>query len=90
MVRPHLNILHACISFSYEEEIQLRESFYATHGPHLPDDLCYCVANMPTKWDVGPALGEVPEELPEVDEDLLVEVMVLLLCTMLCLRFVLF
>ncbi|KAH8118232.1 autophagy-related protein 17 [Phellopilus nigrolimitatus] len=64
--------LDACVMV---QEIQLRESFYATHGPHLPDDLCYCVANMPTKWDVGPALGEVPEELPDVDEDLLVEAM---------------
>ncbi|KAI5120103.1 hypothetical protein M0805_002187 [Coniferiporia weirii] len=55
------------------EEIQLRETFWSAHGNHLPDDLCLCVANIPTKWDVGPALGESPEELPVVDEDLLVE-----------------
>ena len=29
---------------------------------------------MPTKYDVTIALGEEPEELPEIDEDLLVDV----------------
>ena len=55
------------------EEIQTRESFFSEHGSNLPDDLCLCVANMPTKWDVVPALGEVLEELPDLDEDLIVE-----------------
>lgn len=56
------------------EEIQLRESFFAEHGANLPEDLCLCVANMPTRWEVGPALGEAREELPTIDEDLLLEV----------------
>lgn len=29
---------------------------------------------MPTKYEVATALGEVPEELPDIDEDLLTEV----------------
>lgn len=56
------------------DEIHLREVFYAEHGPHLPDDLCLCVANIPTRWEVGPAPGETQEELPLIDEDLLAEV----------------
>ena len=58
------------------EEIQLRQSFFAEHGANLPEDLCTCVANMPTRWEVGPAPGEIREELPTIDKDLLDEVRV--------------
>ncbi|EJD06985.1 uncharacterized protein FOMMEDRAFT_165630, partial [Fomitiporia mediterranea MF3/22] len=56
-----------------EEETRLREGFFAEHGNHLPTDLCTSVSNMPTKWEVGPAPGETLEELPSIDEDLIVE-----------------
>ena len=56
------------------EEIHLREAFFAEHRDHLPDDLCSCVGNLPTKWEIAPAEGEVKEELPTIDEDLIVEV----------------
>ena len=58
------------------EEIELRQSFFAEHGANLPEDLCTCVANMPTRWEVGPAPGEIREELPTIDKDLLDEVRV--------------
>lgn len=61
-------------SFHNSDEIRLREAFYAEHGPHLPDDLCLCVANLPTKWEVGPAFDEASEDLPLIDEDLLADV----------------
>lgn len=63
----------------YPEEVQAREAFYSSHGPHLPDDLCLCIANMPTKWDVAPAPSESIEVLPDIDEDLIVEVCVRIL-----------
>ncbi|KAL5526388.1 ATG17 [Sanghuangporus sanghuang] len=55
------------------EETQVRETFFTEHGGHLPEDLCSCIGNVPTKWEVGPAPGEIHEELPVIDEDLIVE-----------------
>ncbi|TDL25651.1 hypothetical protein BD410DRAFT_784690 [Rickenella mellea] len=54
-----------------EEELQAREEFYAAHGPHLPDDLCLCIANLPTMWDISPAAGEMQEALPYIPDDLI-------------------
>ena len=56
------------------EERLVRESFNAEHGAHLPSDLCLYIENPPTRWQVIPLDGETVESLPDVDDDLIVEV----------------
>lgn len=56
-----------------EEERQVREDFNAEHGAHIPADLCPCIENPPTRWDVVPLPGDVRETLPEIDSDLLAQ-----------------
>ncbi|KAF9453428.1 hypothetical protein P691DRAFT_719521 [Macrolepiota fuliginosa MF-IS2] len=56
-----------------EEEDQVRRRFNAEYGVHLPEDICLCIGNPPTKWEVIPWAGDNPELLPHIDEDLLVE-----------------
>ncbi|KAE9401499.1 hypothetical protein BT96DRAFT_964986 [Gymnopus androsaceus JB14] len=57
-----------------EEERQVREHFNNEHGAHLPEDLCLCISNVPTKWEIVPRNGEVVESLPDVPGDLVAEV----------------
>ena len=52
----------------------VRESFNAEHGAHLPSDLCLYIENPPTRWQVVPFDGNAVESLPDVDDDLVVEV----------------
>ncbi|KAG0705672.1 autophagy-related protein 17 [Suillus ampliporus] len=56
-----------------EEERQVREDFNAEHGQHIPEDICLCIENPPTRWEVGPREGDVRESLPEVESDLLAQ-----------------
>ena len=68
------------------EERGLRATFNAEQGSHLPADLCLCVENMPTRWNVVPIeehsfegissgyREDYREFLPTVDSDLLAEV----------------
>ena len=56
------------------EERVVRESFNAEHGEDLPSDLCLYIENPPTRWQVIPFDGDTVETLPDVDNDLLVEV----------------
>ncbi|KAF5359683.1 hypothetical protein D9756_003340 [Leucocoprinus leucothites] len=56
-----------------EEEDQMRRRFNAEYGVHLPEDICLCIGNPPTKWDVVPWPGDSPESLPHIDEDLVFE-----------------
>jgi len=56
-----------------EEERQVRQQFNAEHDAHLPTDICLCIENPPTKWEVLPWHGEAVEVLPDIDYDLLVE-----------------
>lgn len=58
----------------------VRESFNAEHGAHLPSDLCLYVENPPTRWQIIPLDGDTVESLPDVDDDLLVEVELNLVC----------
>ena len=70
----------------YAEERVIRAAFNAEQGSNLPADLCICVENMPTRWNVVPieehsfegiASGyreDFREFLPTVDGDLLAEV----------------
>lgn len=64
----------------------MRAAFNAEQGSNLPADLCLCVENMPTRWDIVP-IEEQPFEsissehredyreiLPTVDSELLAEV----------------
>lgn len=64
----------------------MRAAFNAEQGSNLPADLCLCVENMPTRWNVvsieehsfeGISSGyreDYREFLPTVDSDLLAEV----------------
>ncbi|KZP33352.1 hypothetical protein FIBSPDRAFT_721504, partial [Athelia psychrophila] len=56
-----------------EEERLVRVRFNADQGAHLPVDICLCIENPPTRWEVLPWNGEVMEELPDIDYDLIVE-----------------
>lgn len=58
----------------YPEEDQVRRRFNAEYGAHLPEDICLCIGNPPTRWEVIPWSGDSPEMLPHIDEDLLIEV----------------
>lgn len=60
--------------YSMTEEIQQREAFYTSHGANLPDDLCLSITNIPTKWEVIAVPGDSLEVLPEIEDDLLVQV----------------
>ncbi|KAF8969245.1 autophagy protein Apg17-domain-containing protein [Flammula alnicola] len=56
-----------------EEESRVRTHFNAEYGQHLPEDLCLCIGNAPTVWEVVPAEGTTLESLPFIDNDLIVE-----------------
>ncbi|KAF8557452.1 hypothetical protein OG21DRAFT_1407161 [Imleria badia] len=56
------------------DERQVREEFNAEHGAHIPADICLCIENPPTKWEVVPWAGDMREVLPEIDADLLTQV----------------
>ncbi|KAJ7104240.1 autophagy-related protein 17 [Mycena belliarum] len=56
-----------------EEESQVRDHFNLEHGAHLPEDICLCIGNSPTRWEVGPWPGEELEVLPEIDADLIAQ-----------------
>jgi autophagy-related protein 17 len=76
MTEGERNILQlsvAALSLSLEED-QVRRRFNAEYGAHLPEDICLCIGNPPTKWEVVPWGGDSPELLPHIDEDLLSEV----------------
>ncbi|KAG9314845.1 hypothetical protein JVU11DRAFT_3941 [Chiua virens] len=55
------------------EERQLRDDFNAEHGAHIPADICLCIENPPTRWEVIPWAGDIREVLPEIDADLLAQ-----------------
>ncbi|TFK99460.1 autophagy protein Apg17-domain-containing protein [Pterulicium gracile] len=54
------------------EEDTVRSHFNAKHGPNMPEDLCLCIENTPTRWDILPSDSGMSEVIPEIDEDLLV------------------
>ncbi|KIM39971.1 hypothetical protein M413DRAFT_446875 [Hebeloma cylindrosporum] len=56
-----------------EEENRVRAHFNAEYGQHLPEDLCLCIGNSPTRWEVVPWDGTTPETLPDIDRDILTE-----------------
>lgn len=56
------------------EERQVREHFNAEHGAHLPEDICLCIGNPPTRWEVVPWNGEALEVLPDIEKELIAEV----------------
>ncbi|KAH0832924.1 autophagy protein Apg17-domain-containing protein [Lanmaoa asiatica] len=57
----------------HTEERQIREDFNAEHGAHIPTDICLCIENSPTRWEVVPWAGDTREVLPEIDADLLTQ-----------------
>ncbi|KAJ7178587.1 autophagy-related protein 17 [Mycena crocata] len=56
-----------------EEESQVRDHFNSEHGAHLPEDICLCIGNAPTRWEVVPWHGEDLEVLPEIEPDLIAQ-----------------
>ncbi|KAJ7773175.1 autophagy-related protein 17 [Mycena metata] len=56
-----------------EEESQVRDHFNSEHGAHLPEDICLCIGNSPTRWEVVPWHGEELEALPEIEPDLIAQ-----------------
>ncbi|KAJ7037464.1 hypothetical protein C8F04DRAFT_1257028 [Mycena alexandri] len=56
-----------------EEESQIRDHFNSEHGAHLPEDICLCIGNSPTRWEVVPWHGEELEALPEIEPDLIAQ-----------------
>lgn len=58
----------------HAEEEEVRRHFNVEYGGHLPEDICLCIGNPPTKWEVIPWPGDSPETLPHIDEDILAEV----------------
>jgi autophagy-related protein 17 len=65
------------------EESQVRDRFNSEHGAHLPEDICLCIGNSPTRWEVLPWHGEELEVLPAVDPDLIAQVGNFLRCGLL-------
>lgn len=63
-------------TFTTLEESELRTHFNAEYGPYLPEDLCLFVKNEPTIWHVVPSDDTPLEEFPEIDRDLINEVIV--------------
>lgn len=59
------------------EESQVRADFNAENGAHIPADICLCIENPPTRWEVVPWAGDIREVLPEIDADLLTQVSLL-------------
>ncbi|KIJ67089.1 hypothetical protein HYDPIDRAFT_85859 [Hydnomerulius pinastri MD-312] len=57
-----------------EEERQVRDDFNAEHGAHIPADICLCIENPPTRWEVVPWAGDLREVLPDIDSDILAQV----------------
>jgi hypothetical protein len=68
------------------EERQVRNDFNTDHGAHLPADLCLCIENPPTRWEVVPHNGDALEVLPDIDDDVLAQVFTLVPGCILCLN----
>jgi autophagy-related protein 17 len=56
-----------------EEEESIRVHFNVEHGAHLPEDLCLCIGDKPTKWHIQPLGNEAVEVLPDIDNELLLK-----------------
>ncbi|KAF9223883.1 hypothetical protein BS17DRAFT_754004 [Gyrodon lividus] len=57
-----------------EEERRVRDDFNSEYGAHIPADICLCIENPPTRWEVVPWPGDTREVLPEIDSDTLAQV----------------
>jgi len=68
------------IYFVLLEESRVRAHFNAEYGSHLPEDLCLCIQNEPTKWEVIPSDGSYSEVLPFIANDVLTGVCPILPC----------
>jgi autophagy-related protein 17 len=69
--------LNVVLVFVSSEENQVRKCFNAEHGAHLPEDICLCIGNPPTKWTVEPSNEDTPDVLPDIENDLIAEVRLL-------------
>jgi len=57
------------------DEIHAREIFSGSHRAQLPNDLCLCIDDVPSRYVMNIAEGDSQEEVPDVDEDLLEDAM---------------
>jgi len=71
--RPDFYFFHTEIYFVLllTEESRVRAHFNAEYGSHLPEDICLCIQNEPTKWEVIPSDGSYSEVLPFIANDVL-------------------
>ena len=60
--------------FIAKEESRVRTHFNDEYGSHLPEDICLCIGNAPTKWEVVPWDGTSSEVLPFIANDLIAAV----------------
>lgn len=70
---PNSNSMISVVNF-VEDEIHAREVFLENHRAQLPDDLCLCIDDVPSRYVINIAEGDTQEEMPDVDEDLLEDV----------------
>ncbi len=80
------NGLIICSMTSYSllfcvEESRVRAHFNAEYGSHLPEDICLCIGNAPTRWEVIPWQDSSPEVLPFIPKDLIIDVRLFILTT---------
>lgn len=61
-------------TFLSQEESLVRTHFNDEYGSHLPEDICLCIGNAPTKWEVVPWDGTSSEVLPFIANDLIAAV----------------
>ena len=71
--RPDSKFSLRYLFFLFTEESRVRAHFNAEYGSHLPEDICLCIRNEPTKWEVTPLEGSYSEVLPFIANDLLEE-----------------
>ncbi|TFK27121.1 hypothetical protein FA15DRAFT_666617 [Coprinopsis marcescibilis] len=72
-VEKYVQTMQRQLQEMVEEENQVRKHFNAEYGAHLPEDICLCIANEPTRWNILPESDEALEVLPAIAKDLLAQ-----------------
>lgn len=74
IIRSRIFELYLILPWFGVEEDQVRKHFNLEFGINLPEDLCLCIGNSPTQWEVTSCSEDVSEFLPAIESDLLIEV----------------
>ena len=64
-------VCHTILIGTVTDELQSRQLFIERHRAQLPDDLCLSIENIPSRYEISLGQGEVFEDIPSVDADLL-------------------